>query len=262
MRAVSIRFALFLSLSCFVASLGHAADAPKRLKGLWTTGGCCHDYKKHAPFLTEKIGQYANVGFTIVDEPKTPGIFKDPDFAKDYDVVVYDVCYASEVDEKLIGNVVRSIEEGKPTVVIHCAMHTFRDYKKDDFREAIGLTTKVHDGFRGFATKKAKESPITAFWPSDWTTPGDELYQNIKFWPTATPLLTAYSTQSKKDHVVAWTNEIGHGKVFGTTLGHNMLTVGQDSYHHLLANGLLWACGKLDEHGKPLPGYEGSKGLE
>jgi len=37
-----------------------------------------------------------------------------------------------------------------------------------------------------------------------------------------------------------------------------MLTIGQNEYHHLLANGLLWACGKLDDQGKPAAGYEGT----
>jgi hypothetical protein len=28
-------------------------------------------------------------------------------------------------------------------------------------------------------------------------------------------------------------------------------------YHRLLANGLLWACGKLGDDGKPREGYAG-----
>jgi hypothetical protein len=31
-------------------------------------------------------------------------------------------------------------------------------------------------------------------------------------------------------------------------------------YHRLLANGLLWACDKLDKDGKPLAGYGGTSG--
>ena len=53
-------------------------------------------------------------------------------------------------------------------------------------------------------------------------------------------------------------NKYGKGRVFATTLGHNMLTVGQDEYHKLLANGLLWSCDKLDANGNPAAGYEGS----
>ncbi len=219
------------------------ADAAK-LKGLWTTGGCCHDYKKHAPLLTEKIGQYANVEFDIVVGTDQ---FKNKDYAKDYDVVVYDLCYAGVKDKDLIGNVTNTIKEGKPTVIIHCSLHTFRDIKWDDWREAMGMTSKRHDKFRPLKTKKVAEHPTTKFWPEDWETPGEELYQTIKFFDSATALMTVHSEQSKKDHVVTWINQYGDGRVWATTLGHNMLTVGQDEYHHLLANGVLWACEKLQD---------------
>ena len=33
-------------------------------------------------------------------------------------------------------------------------------------------------------------------------------------------------------------------RVFGTSLGHDKKTAGQECYQRLLANGLLWICGK------------------
>ena len=246
---------LLLVFGFAAPSLGEDAAAPTKLKGLWCTGGCCHDYKKHAPLLTERISQRASVSWKIVTGLE---IFKDKDYAKGYDVVVYDLCYAGEKDRDLISNVVNTVREGKPTLIIHCSLHTFRDIDWDDWREAMGLTSKSHDAFRAVATKKVAKHPITLFWPENWKTDGDELYQNIKFWPSATALLTAYSEQSKKDHVVGWINQYGKGKVFATTLGHNLLTVDKPEYSQLLANGLLWVCGKLDDQGKPVAGYEGT----
>ena len=70
------------------------------------------------------------------------------------------------------------------------------------------------------------------------------MYENVKLWPNAKPLLTAYSIESKKDQVVAWTNQYGKGRVFATTLGHASPTTDMESYHKLLANGLLWAYGQ------------------
>jgi type 1 glutamine amidotransferase len=251
-KSLALCAALVLAIVC----PSFAADpAPAKLKGLWCTGGCCHDYKKHAPLLTEKIGQYANVEFKI---ETGLDIFKNKDYAKGYDLVVYDLCYAGEKNKDLIGNVTNTIKEGKPTVIVHCSLHNFRDIDWDDWREAMGMTSKSHDGFRELTTKKVVDHPIIKFWPADWKTPGEELYRTIKFWPNATALMTAYSTESKKDHVVTWINQYGKGKVFATTLGHNMLTVGQDEYHRLLANGVLWVCGKLDDQGKPVAGYAGT----
>ena len=91
-----------------------------------------------------------------------------------------------------------------------------------------------------------RKSPITGSWPIGrpiGRPRSDELYENVKFWPNATPLLTAYSDTSKKDQVVAWINHYGKGRVFGTTLGHGSPTTDMESYHKLLANGLLWAYG-------------------
>jgi len=225
------------------------------LKVLWCTGGCCHAYTKHAPLLTEKMKQYASAEFTIVTGLD---IFKKADYADNYDAVVYDLCYAKEKGKELIGNVTGTIKKGKPTVIIHCSLHTFRDIDWDDWRQAMGMTSKRHDGFRACKTKKTADHPITKFWPEDWETPGEELYQCIKFWDSSTALMTIYSVQSQKDHPVTWINQYGKGKVFATTLGHNMLTVAQDDYHKLLANGLLWTAGKLDDEGNPVKGYEGT----
>ncbi|KKK66393.1 hypothetical protein LCGC14_2964550 [marine sediment metagenome] len=241
---------VLLSLTAFA----RAEDGAK-LKGLWVTGGCCHDYKKHAPLLTGEIGKYANAEFEIVFGLE---IFKDKDYAKGYDVVVYDLCYGGEPDKDLIGNITGTIAAGKPTVIVHCSLHNFRAAETDDWREAMGMTSSSHDAFRALTTKKVAKHPITDFWPDDWSTPGEELYRTIKFWPNATALMTVHSPESKKDHVVTWINQYGKGRVFATTLGHNMLTVGQKDYHRLLGNGLLWVCGRLDDSGKPAAG-SGSK---
>ena len=83
----------------------------------------------------------------------------------------------------------------------------------------------------------------------------DELYRNEKLWPTLTPLGTAYSEESKKDHVVIWLNEYGQTRVFATTLGHGNETMQSEVYLGLVTRGLLWACDKLDKAGQPKPGY-------
>ena len=55
--------------------------------------------------------------------------------------------------------------------------------------------------------------------------------------------------------VVAWGNDYGKTRVFSTTIGHNNATVADSRYLELVTRGLLWACGKLDAEGNPLPGY-------
>jgi type 1 glutamine amidotransferase len=79
------------------------------------------------------------------------------------------------------------------------------------------------------------------------------LYENF------TPLAKAYGEDTKQDHVLVWTNQYGAGKVFATTMGHNNSTMEDPVFLDLVARGLLWACGKLDESGKPMAGFEGQQ---
>ncbi len=87
----------------------------------------------------------------------------------------------------------------------------------------------------------------------DWTTIKEELYNNSagKLLDTAHAL--ARGKQGKNDFVTVWTNTYnGKARVFGTTLGHNNITVGDERYLDLVTRGLLWSVDKLDEkHLKP-----------
>ena len=66
----------------------------------------------------------------------------------------------------------------------------------------------------------------------------------------------ARGKQGQGDFVVVWTNLYqGKTRVFSTTMGHNNQTVEDPRYLDLVARGVLWACGKLGEDGKSLPGY-------
>jgi type 1 glutamine amidotransferase len=244
------RMALLLLMALGVAAPSRAEE----LKVLWCTGGGFHDFKGLTPLLNESIQKYARVRFDVSSDYKA---WADKDFAQGYDAVVYFFSFHDKEGQAVVDNLAATIHAGKPALVIHGTLHAFRELGtgRDAYCEAIGLTSVAHDPKRPLTTKKLADHPILAAWPEDWKTPSDELYQNIKVWPGATPLLSAYSETSKKDHVVAWTNRYGKGRVFGTSLGHDKETAGQDAYHHLLANGLLWACDKLDESGKPKPGF-------
>ncbi len=235
-----------------VAPLARAED-PQPIKVLWCTGGASHDYKGLQPILTKGIQKQSSlpISFTPSTDPKE---WAKKGFADKYDLIVLFFTQhdpagnsAGEKPGKAIAaNIAQTIHDGKPAVVIHGTLHSYRELNqdRDAFCEAMGLTSVRHDTARKFATKKVSDSWIIADWPADWTTDKDELYENVKLWPNAKPLLTAYSIESKKDQVVAWTNQYGKGRVFATTLGHASPTTDMESYHKLLANGLLWAYGQ------------------
>jgi type 1 glutamine amidotransferase len=226
------------------------------LKALFLTGGGYHDYKTLVPHLTASLSQLVNAQFTTAFDLNA---LTNSQFADPYDVVVYDVCF-DEAPDGLLENAMRAARNGKPSVMIHCAVHAFRQsVKVPEWESFCGLRSKVHDPYGPFTVVKLDlKDPITKFFPAEWKTPGDELYQMISIEPQSHALLKAKSPQNGREHVVGWTCSFGSGRVFATTLGHDMKTAGSPEYLQLLANGMLWACNKLGDDGKALAGYSGS----
>jgi uncharacterized protein len=249
---VRIVFAvLFASCTLLLSASAGDKKGPPKLKALLITGGGYHDYKKLNPVITDKISALAHVSIDLKSGLDT---LKDPKFADGYDVVIYNFCFAADTNKDQIENALKVTRDGKPTMMVHCAMHTFQ--KSDDWTDCCGMRTRVHDPYRAFSIIKAdKTHPIAKTLPDQWPTTGDELYQTIKLGERSTALFKGKADKGINEHVVVWVSTYGKGKVFATTLGHDLKTVNMPEYHTLLANGLLWACGKMDKDGQPLPGY-------
>jgi type 1 glutamine amidotransferase len=233
--------------------LAGLAQPAKPLKALILAGGCCHDYKTLVPFLTNSLAERVNITFDVDFSFARLG---NKDFADAYDVIVYDVCFTNAEPAEL-DNALNTIRAGKPAVMIHCAVHSFRNSPKvHEWEAGVGMRSKVHDAFGPFQTVKVDTaSPILNGFPDDWHTPGDELYQTIEFPTTSHALLTAKSPRDGRVHTVCWSQTFGKGRVFGTTLGHGMETAKDPAYLDLLARGLLWACDKLEPDGKAAAGF-------
>ena len=250
-----------------------AAEAPKPLKVLLITGGCCHDYAAQKDILKKGIEARANVTVEQIHtddkstKPPLP-IYGNPAYAKGFDVVIHDECSAGITDPAIIKGVIQPHLDGIPAVNLHCAMHCYRfgDFKAPVAKgadnaawyEYLGLQSTGHGPQEPIAiTFTDKASPITKGL-ADWTTMKEELYNNIQI---LTGQGLAKGKQTVKDKevetVVVWTNEFGpkKTKVFSTTIGHNNATVEDARYLDLVTRGLLWSAGKLKDDGTPAEGY-------
>lgn len=254
-RLVSLSMGL-LAYYAVAALAADKAQETKPLKVLYITGGGYHDYEKLTPLLTEGMKKHSNVEFEVKWGLEA---LRDKNLGEGYDAIVYNFCFGQDNDTPMIENAIRVTREGKPTMLVHCAMHTFQ--ASDAWTECCGQRTRRHDPYRAFGTEKVKaDHPAIKQFPDDWKTPGDELYQTIDLPKTSTPLLqSSRLDENGKKSTVCWVHEFGKASVFGTTLGHDMKTCKQDDYHRLLAYGLLWTCDKLDDDGKPKAGYEAKK---
>ncbi len=251
-RGVGLLCILLTPLGLNAVDRPSPANKPA-LRALFLTGGGYHDYERLAPHLTNSLSQRVNVTFDVISSLDR---LHDPKFADPYDVLVYDLCF-DEAPNDVLDNALQATRKGKPTVMIHCSVHAFRKSPKiREWETCCGSRSKVHDAFGPFRVIKLDPaSPITRSFPEDWKTPGDELYQTISIDPKSHQLLKVKSPQDGREHIVCWTYQFGEGRVFATTLGHDMKTSASPDYLRLLANGLLWACEKLDPDGKPSAGY-------
>ena len=265
-----------LSWAVCLMSLLHPAGAaepagPKPLRALLITGGCCHDYNQQKIILPEGVSARANVVWTVVQEGGAStnhkiSLYEDKNWARDYDVIVHNECFADVNDAALIENVLTAHRNGKPAVVVHCTMHTFRALKADSWREFLGVTSTHHGPQHPLEVKNLKPvHPIMKDFPPMWTTGNEELYAIDKLWPSAIALASALEKKkdasgdwvnTTKESAVIWINTYGQGRVFGTTLAHNNATMQSTNYLNMFTRGLLWACDQLDEGGEPKPGFQ------
>lgn len=278
--------AVFTGAALFFSS-GNQTSAqsdakPKPLKALLVLGGCCHDYAQQQNILKAGIEERANI---IVDiaytadkgtGAKFPQYEKD-DWAKGYDVIIHDECSADVKELTYVNRVLQPHRDGTPGVNLHCAMHCYRTAvkgvgspvtpKTDDslWFDYTGIQSSGHGAQKPIVlTNLDPASPILQG-QAEWTTIGEELYNNIQIFPTAHPLIRgkqdAGDKEGQNNTVVAWTNEYGDKKtrVFSTTLGHNNQTVSDDRYLNLVTKGLLWATDKLNADGSVKEGFGPAK---
>jgi uncharacterized protein len=241
---------VFFQTSAPAISEDKASRAEKALKGLLITGGCCHNYTFQSKALTEGISSHGSVEWTIVHEggngthAQIP-LYDNPEWAAPYDVVVHNECFAATSDPDYIEKILQAHRKGKPAVVVHCAMHTYRSAKGDEWRQFLGVTSRSHEHQSRYPVVVMQpEHPVMKGIPGGWITPKDELYVVEKTWPETTVLATSASEKNGVEHPVIWVNNYHGVRVFGTTYGHSDDTFRDPVFIRLLANGFFWAAGR------------------
>ena len=235
-------------------------------------GGPFHDYytqkRQLEEGLTDRIG---NIEFTIdhnEGEGKEDMHFKfesqlTDEWARHFDLVLYNNCNLDMGDAEHVEQIMTAHAEHQvPAVLLHCPMHLHRT-TTPVWYNFTGAVSYQHEVVRIPFTVEVFEPnhPIMANFPGTWRTPEGELYMPIELKDKATPLARAYSVEAAEFFPIAWTHEFEGVRVFSSTLGHHTPTMGADVNLNMVAAGLLWAAGKLDDNGRPSEGYSGERGL-
>ncbi len=258
------------------------AQSPKALKALLVTGGCCHDYAKQKDLLKEGLEKRLNI---VVEHAYSEDrgtslefdLYKKTDWAKGYDIVIHDECWASVKNVPFVQGILAPHKEGIPAINLHCAAHCYR-VGNPGTPQTTGTTESMWFDFLGLQSSgHGPQAPISITFidkshpvtkgMSNWVTEKEELYNKVKVHDSAIPLArgkqdaSAFKMENdqigRNDCVLVWANVYGDKKtrVFSTTLGHNNVTVGDDRYLDLVARGILWATDKIEADGKAKEGF-------
>ena len=223
-----------------------ASPGERRIRALLISGGPFHDYIFQDNVLLQTLSRALPIDWTVIIEGGRAtnaqvALYHRPNWAGGFDVVIHNECYADVTDEAFIRKITAAHRGGVPAMVIHCAMHSYRDARVDDWREFLGVSTRRHTKQHRIPVKIADANhPVTRGWKADWVTPMDELYVIDKLWPKATALATAVSPEDNKEYALAWVNDYNGTRVFGTTLGHGNETWQDPAFQELLVRGFKW----------------------
>jgi len=260
------RTLLLLLGLCAVATSSAAQQTPaaqRPIRALYVTGGGFHDFTAQKTIVPPGISARTSIVWTIDHTADTSTKMLIPRhqttaWADSFDVVVYNMSFSYVVDPQWIERIAHAHrDKGVAAVILHGATHSYRRSTTDAWRELMGAASMRHDRQREFPRleRLVADNAIVKDLPKEWGPGSDELYNIDKTWPTATPLVQAWSVEGVKHHPVVWTNTYGKAKVFVTTMGHTNRTMSDSVYLDLVTRGLLWTVGKLSTDGSPMAGY-------
>ena len=273
---------LTLVLSGSLSQLAGAQNTDPLKILMITGGGPWHDYATQKDQIREGLlERLANIEITTDYEGADTLTMESTDFffsrhlqddwAAEFDVVIYNHCNLQVKDGDYVkGIIAEHVKHQVPAVMLHCPIHLYqyaRDGAADEWWDFTGAVSYVHEKENHPNTSPytievlEPQHPIMKNYPRSWRTPAGELYLIVDLHDNATPLSHAYSVETDSYTETAWTHEHQGVRVFTSSLGHHNPSMGSDVNLNLVASGVLWAAGKLEEDGSPAPGYEGERGL-
>jgi len=270
-----------LSVALVLGAMAMQAAEPIRVMLLdGESAGTYHAWKQTTPVLKKELDETGLFKVDVVTAPPSPVDASQfqPDF-KSYQVVVlnYD---AADWPDSLKRSFEQYVSSGGGVVVVHAADNAFA--KWPEFNRMIGIggwrarnenagphwffengklvpeTTPGPAGSHGQRlpfqlTTQAPEHPIMKGLPKLWMHQGDELYARMRGpAENMTVLATAFSDPANngtgKNEPILMVLSYGKGRIFHTTMGHDVSALSCVGFLVTLQRGTEWAAtGKVTQ---------------
>lgn len=244
------------------------------------SAGTYHDWRAITPILKRDLEETGLFQVDVVTAPPSANGFAgfNPDFSK-YQVVVFNYD-APDWPDTLKSSFEQYMNNGGGMVSVHAADNAFPAWKS--WNEMIGIggwrnrtetagplwyyrdgklvsdTTPGHAGSHGKrlpfqVTTRDPDHPIMKGLPPVWMHAGDELYATLRG-PGAhmTVLATAHSETSNsgtgRDEPILMVLNYGKGRIFHTTMGHDIPALNCIGFITTFQRGTEWAAtGKVNQ---------------
>jgi len=236
-------------LAVLLIVLGASAGAqddpqPPKIRAVLWVGGFAHDFDAFASVLSGFLPERIPVEVTVVRD----GGFLDAASRETLDVIVMDHCFESTegvLDEAQQAKLLELVRSGVGVVAIHASYYSFVAW--DAIREVYGATFTVHGSSEiDIGVRIVDDAhPITQGLAQTFTV-RSELYQSTPLAEDCHLLAVATEAGSDAEWPSAWTHEYGEGRVVTILPAHWPEAYQVEEFQKLIANGTLWAAGRLD----------------
>jgi type 1 glutamine amidotransferase len=236
-----------------------ASAAPKKLLVVTATQGFRHSSIPLAEKVIAGLGEQSGVFTVEYARGGTDGKGSDdikekmsPEALKNYDGVIF----ANTTGDLPIPDkeaFMKWIQSGKAFIGMHSATDTFHGYPA--FIEMIGGEFLSHGAQVGVeCINEDPEHPSTRHLGASWAV-FDEIYLFKNFHREKVHGLLTLDKEPNKlypgDFPIAWSKQVGRGKLFYTSLGHREDVWLSSNYQQHIMGGIKWALGLEDGDVKP-----------
>ena len=240
------------------------------------SGGPYHAWRETTPYLKKMLEETGLFQVDVVSAPPAGGDFSNfkPDWEK-YQVVVFNYDAPDERwPDELKASFERYVRNGGGLVVVHAADNAFSKWTAYNLMIGVGgwrgrdeksgpfwyfkddrLVSDPSPGPAGshgarlpYKTEnRVTDHPITKGLPRVWMQVGDELYARLRGPGTnMTILSTAYSDPANhgtgRDEPILMVISYGKGRVFHTTMGHDLAALNSVGFITTYQRGAEWAA--------------------